>query len=62
MRIKKDNYKINKITCFCFILSNDVDVTKTSGSSKISSKDLVSLNIFLKSIEAGALAAIVYGP
>jgi len=43
-------------------LSNDVDVTKTSGSSKISSKDLVSLNIFLKSIEAGALAAIVYGP
>lgn len=50
------------VTCFVLILSNDVVVMKTSGSSKISSKDLVSLNMFLNGIEAGTLAVIAYGP
>lgn len=54
--------KCIEFTCFALILSNDVVVIKTLGSSKISSKDLVSLNMFLNSIEVGALVVIVYGP
>lgn len=54
--------KFIEFTSFALILSNDVVVVKTLGSSKISSKDLVSLNIFLNGIEVGALIETVYGP